>query len=95
MIKSFPGHLLDEAKEHQRDYVVLVLGLLAGLGAFIWFSGQSIKQLAVVFMLAVFYFVWGVIHHYLKKDLYFKVVLEYLLISLLGLVVFFSLLKRL
>lgn len=95
MIRSFHHHLLEEAKEHNLDYLVLVLGLLGGLGIFVYFSGQQTVQVAVVFLLALFYFFWGICHHVFKKDLHLKVVLEYLVISVLGLVVFFSLLKRL
>lgn len=95
MIRFFPHHLTEEFDEYWLDYLILVLGLLGGLGVFVFFSGQSVKQVAIVFSLAFFYFLWGVVHHYLKKDLHFKVVLEYFLISLLGLMVFLSLIKRL
>ena len=95
MLKSVPRHLLEEVKEHKLDYLVLVFGLLIGLGFFVYFSGQQAVQTAAVFLLALFYFFWGIIHHAFKKDLHFKVILEYLLISLLGLVVFLSLVKRL
>jgi len=95
MFRSFPRHLIKEFKEYWRDYLVLLLGLLGGLTAFVFFSSQNVKQLLVVFGLVLFYFSWGIVHHTLKKDLHFKVVLEYLLVSLLGLVVFFSLVKRL
>jgi len=91
MIKVFLNHLIDEVKEHWWGYLVLILGLLGGLVAFILFSGQAQKRNLAVLFLTVFYFLWGIIHHTLKKDLHFKVILEYLLISLLGLVVFFSL----
>lgn len=95
MIRSFHHHLSSEFKEYWLDYVVLGAVLLIGIAAFWIFSAQSTRGTAVALLLAVFYFFWGVIHHALKKDLHLKVVIEYFLISLLGLVVFFSLIKRL
>jgi len=37
------------------------------------------------------YVTWGVVHHYVHKDLYLEVVLEYIFVSILGLVLVFSL----
>ena len=82
-------HFWEEFKEHWPDYLVLLLGFLIGLAAFIFFGGQK-KRLAA-FSLALFYFLWGIAHHALKKDFHLKVILEYLLIAILGLSVCFSL----
>jgi len=41
------------------------------------------------------YLVWGIIHHWHKKDLHLKVVLEYLGIAVLGLAVVFGVLNLL
>ena len=90
MIKAFFNHLTDEIKEHWQDYLVLALGLSGGLAVFV-FAGQNQQRSLIVFFITAFYFLWGIIHHTLERDLHFRVVLEYLLISLLGLVVFFSL----
>lgn len=94
MIKIWQ-YLSEETKEYWDDYLILGLAIAGGLISFILLANQSAKQLMVILSMAVFYFVWGVVHHAFKKDLHFKVVLEYLLISLLGLVVFLSLIKRL
>ena len=41
------------------------------------------------------YLAWGIIHHWHKKDLHLKVVLEYLGIAVLGFVVIMTVLKNL
>lgn len=41
------------------------------------------------------YLAWGITHHWHKKDLHLKVVLEYLGLAILGLVVVISLIKNL
>lgn len=41
------------------------------------------------------YLVWGIIHHWHKKDLHLKVVLEYLGLAILGLAIVLSLIKNL
>ncbi len=41
------------------------------------------------------YLVWGIIHHWHKKDLHLKVVLEYLGIAVLGLAVIMTVIKNL
>lgn len=41
------------------------------------------------------YLVWGIIHHWHKKDLHLKVVLEYLGIAVLGLAIVFGVLNLL
>jgi len=93
-IKNIPRYFLDEFKEQRADYLILVFGFGGGLAAFFYFSGQDSVKVVIVLALALFYLLWGIIHHASKKDLHLKVILEYLLISLLGLVVFFCLRKR-
>ena len=41
------------------------------------------------------YLVWGIIHHWHKKDLHLKVMLEYLGIAILGFAVIMTVLKNL
>lgn len=95
MIKNFHHYLKNEFREYWLDYVILGVVLLMGVGAFRVFSAQTTGGVLVALLLAAFYFFWGIVHHFLKKDLHLQVMLEYLLISLLGLIVFLSLIKRL
>lgn len=43
---------------------------------------------------AVAYVTWGIIHHFIHRDLYLAVVIEYLAVASLGLVIIFSLILR-
>jgi len=70
---------------------------LIGLFGFVIFSfilfSYDILLLGIISVsAAIFYILWGVIHHYIHKDLYVSVVIEYILVASLGLVIIFSLL---
>ena len=80
--------------KHFVHYTSLIAIAVASLTAFMIFSYDRYSQSAVAIALASGYISWGVLHHYLHKDLYLSVVIEYLVIALLGLVVIFSLVFR-
>lgn len=67
-------------------YIILALVLLAGLLLLFMYQGKPETQFYIGVGLALSYFSWGMIHHYLDGDLHKKHVVEYSLISLLGLV---------
>ncbi len=72
------------------------LSLLAILGAgflIIIFSADKSLQLLVLILTALFYILWGIIHHHLHHDLTAKIVVEYVLMGALGISVVFLLLK--
>ncbi|MBM3208812.1 hypothetical protein FJZ40_00765 [Candidatus Shapirobacteria bacterium] len=83
--------LLHEFKEYPRDYLFLGAVFLLGILSFFFFAGTLSRRKTIVLVLAGSYILWGIIHHYQKKDLHLWVALEYFLIALLGLVVCFSL----
>jgi EamA domain-containing membrane protein RarD len=85
-MKSFVKHL--------PHYFVLFGVLFAGVLAFTLFSYDKIFQMIVTIAVAVSYVVWGLIHHWIHRDLYFSVVIEYLVVATLGVVVVFSLILR-
>jgi hypothetical protein len=68
--------------------------LLAGFAGLILFSYDKNFQVAVAAALVLAYVSWGIIHHYLHKDLHFEVVLEYLIVAILGFVIIFSVIIR-
>lgn len=76
-------------------YLSLFGILWAGMLAFAVFSYDKVFQSAVAIAVSVAYIVWGVIHHFIHRDLYLQVVLEYVAVATLGLVVLFSLIFRL
>lgn len=72
-----------------------LIGLMAvAVFGLVMFEYDQGFQAAIAVSLSFGYFVWGVIHHMIHKDLYFVVVLEYLSVSILGLVVILSLIYR-
>ena len=80
--------------KHLKHYLPLLGILIIGGVGFVTFGYDREFQAAIVISTALGYFVWGLIHHFLHRDLYIEVVLEYLAIAVLGIVVVFSLLFR-
>jgi hypothetical protein len=75
-------------------YLVLFGILLAGFSGLILFSYDKAFQAAVALALVLSYASWGMVHHYLHKDLHFEVVLEYFIVAVLGFVIIFSIIIR-
>ena len=75
---------MKELHMHMSHYLLLIL--IIGLGMFgIYYStGNPGNQFIAVCLTSFFYFLWGTIHHYVDGDLHPKIVVEYLLISLLA-----------
>ena len=74
-------------------YLPLIALFMFVLFAFVFFSYDTLLLGVVSVSAAVFYVLWGIIHHYIHKDLYASVVVEYILVASLGLVIIFSLLS--
>jgi len=85
---------LSDIKEHGSHYLVLLLILAVGLVSFIFFQRFPQAQIMSVFLTAVFYVLWGVVHHYLEGDLHLRIILEYAAVGLLGFLVLFSVINR-
>lgn len=86
--------MLDDLKEYFLRYIVLVIGLWTGFFFFFHFSFDKTLQIMVGILLAVFYSIWGIVHHIWEKDLTAKIVLEYLLVSGIAVVILIGLLLR-
>ncbi len=80
--------------KHLPHYLLLFGILISGFAGLILFSYDKNFQILVATATAAAYVVWGIIHHYLHRDLHLEVVVEYVVISILGLVVLFSLILR-
>ena len=79
---------------HFPHYASLFAVLLAGMVVILVFSYDRYLQAAGATSMAFSYIVWGIIHHYLHKDLDLSVFVEYVAVASLGLVIIFSLLFR-
>lgn len=85
---------MKHSKVNIRHYVPLFGIICASVLGFSLFSYDRFFQMAVVIGSSLAYISWGVVHHYLHKDLYFAVIVEYVTIAALGVAVIFLLLFR-
>ncbi|MBI2009743.1 MAG: hypothetical protein HYS86_01055 [Candidatus Chisholmbacteria bacterium] len=76
--------MIDEFKAHQQHYLILAIILGAGLVAILLFRVNEVLKNTVILALAAAYVAWGIYHHKTSNHLRLKVVLEYLLVALLG-----------
>lgn len=80
--------------KHLYHYIPLIGVLVAGLFGFWLFSYDKNFQAAIVVATSLGYFSWGMVHHRIHDDLHLEVVLEYLAISVLGVVIILGLIFR-
>jgi len=66
------------------NFLVLIAILIFGIVSFWNASGDKQMQMIVGGITCALYFVWGMIHHILEKDFHPKIVVEYLLVSLIA-----------
>ncbi len=79
--------------KHLPHYMPLLGILFFGFWGFYTFSYDRIFQLAVAVGVSFGYVTWGVVHHHIHNDLSLEVVLEYIFVSLLGMVLVFSMIS--
>jgi hypothetical protein len=80
--------------KHLPHYISLIGILAAGLLGFYVFSYDRLFQIGIAVALALSYISWGIVHHFVHKDICFAVVLEYVAVAILGLVAVLSLIYR-
>ena len=79
---------------HLPHYFPLIGIFTAGALAFWIFSYDQQFQIGAAVSVAVAHAVWGIVHHFIHKDISFGIILEYVAISLLGLTVLLSIILR-
>lgn len=77
MMKFFKG-------KHLIYYLSLIVILFLGIYLIIQSSYNRNLQLLVVLVTALFYILWGIIHHLINHDLTPKIMVEYLLMGGFG-----------
>lgn len=75
-------------------YTVLFGVLLASFAGLILFSYSKIFQTAIAVALVLAYISWGIVHHYLDRNLRIETVVEYFMVAILGFVIILSLIIR-
>jgi hypothetical protein len=84
--------MISVLKKNSWYYFLLAGILLSGFLFFLSFAANPRAQMMIVMLTSFSYVGFALIHHYLNNDLSAKVVLEYVLISALGIsLVFFYL----
>lgn len=76
------------------DYLILFAVLFLGLIVFFGLFGLPSLRIQSVIALCVFYFCWGIVHHWLEKDLHIKIVVEYFLVATIACLILLSLIWR-
>lgn len=66
------------------DFLALGIIFVFSLMLLISFSNDLSYKKLIIFLTGGCYFWWGIFHHWRQDDLYTKIVLEYLLFSILG-----------
>jgi EamA domain-containing membrane protein RarD len=85
---------MNDLGNHIRAYTVLSGILAIGAWGLIWFSYDKGIQAWISLSLCVSYAIWGIIHHSIDGKLYLKAVIDYLVISFIGLIILLTLLYR-
>ncbi len=73
-------------KIHTLHFLVLVIIVVTGMYLFFYAQGNRSLQLTIGITSALAYVAWGLIHHAIQRDLYPKVVVEYVLMGLIAIV---------
>ena len=69
--------------------VALIIILSAGLMSIYFLKGNLSYQFAAGIVTAISYMFWGILYHSIKGDLHKKIIVEYILVSLLGIVLIY------
>lgn len=78
------GTMKSKTVRHLSHYLVLLIVCFSGLIAIIFTPHRRDIQAMLVGLIALVYFLWGILHHKIEKELNFEIIVEYLLFSLLG-----------
>lgn len=81
-------------KKNLNYYLVLLFILNIGAFGFYLLRYNPLFQAWTLIITSIFYVLWSLIHHYLEGDLHPKVIMEYLLMSLLVNLIILSLIFR-
>lgn len=77
-----------------KHYLALMTILSIGLGLFWVFNYNRQAQVGITIVIAVAYVLWGIIHHSIKKNLHWRIALEYLVVASMASVLVIYLLLR-
>jgi hypothetical protein len=71
------------------EYIFLLMGLLVFFMLTVIFSHNTVALKIIAFSAALFYLVWGLVHHGLRERLKLGIVLEYLFLGIMVVLLFY------
>jgi len=74
-------------KNHIKYYSTLAVMQIAGLALLILLYDKRDLQMLVVIMISAAYASWAIAHHYIHHSLNTKIVLEYVMFGIFGIIV--------
>lgn len=77
-----------------KHYLLLMTILSFGLGFFWLFNFDRQAQMIITAVMGMVYVLWGIGHHSIKKDLHWRIILEYGIVAILASTVVIFLLLR-
>jgi len=85
--------MMEDLKEHIIEYAVLSVGMVSFLFLLTTYRFDKGALLIISFLGSVFYILWGIIHHLLRKKLNRMIVYEYVLFGILVFLLLFTVLN--
>lgn len=79
---------------HKFHYLSLILILILDFYLFIYFSFDRTAQIIIAILISFSYGIWGITHHYIERNLNWKIVVEYSLFSIISLMILLTLVVR-
>lgn len=70
--------------ENLKHYLSLATLLAIGFAAFWVFNYNRLAQVGVTIALGAAYVLWGLVHHRIKKDFHFQVMIEYIAVAVVA-----------
>jgi len=84
--------MIKDVVKHKTDYGILALVSAIFIFFFVTNQSSSTKLFVASVIYSIFYFIWGILHHLKLHNLSRSIVLEYLLVSVLAVLIVSSLL---
>ena len=76
------NNLLENLRSHVGRTVIFTLILLCGLTLFFAFSHDTQMRMVMLGFVTISYMLWGIVTHYIQKDLTLLKILEYVTIAI-------------
>ena len=79
-----------QIRKNPIEYLVLLLILIIGATAFVFFSHNPYWQRRIIYAISSSYFAWSLYHHHRRGDLDLSIIVEYLLFALFAIILISS-----